>query len=197
MTTPETQQDTSPDTPKRSSLPPWMAVIPAALLLVVGGFFAFGLTRDPQAFDSGLVDRAMPTFALAPLTPERPALENADLVGKVSLVNVFGSWCASCVLEHPQLTEIANSGAVNVYGIDWRDPPGAGAAWLERYGDPYAKTGVDSDSRLAIDLGVTGAPETFIVDRGGRIRYKQVGPITADIWNDTLLPLIQKLEAES
>jgi len=192
-----TTTDTSRETPRRSSLPPWMAIAPVALLLVIGGFFAFGLTRDPQAFDSGLVDRAMPNFELAPLTPERAALANDDLVGEVSLVNVFGSWCASCVLEHPQLTEIANSGVVKVYGVDWRDPPGAGAAWLQRYGDPYAKTGVDSDSRLAIDLGVTGAPETFLVDRGGRIRYKQVGPITAEIWNDTLLPLIRKLEAES
>jgi len=192
-----TTTDTSGDAPRRSSLPPWMAIAPVALLLVIGGFFAFGLTRDPQAFDSGLVDRAMPNFELAPLTPERAALANDDLVGEVSLVNVFGSWCASCVLEHPQLTAIAKSGAVKVYGVDWRDPPGAGAVWLERYGDPYAKTGVDSDSRLAIDLGVTGAPETFLIDRGGRIRYKQVGPITAEIWNDTLLPLIRKLEAES
>lgn len=181
----------------RPRMPAWMAVIPVAALLVIGGFFAYGLTRDPQAFDSGLVDRAMPDFQLTRLTPESPALENADLIGKVSLVNVFGSWCSSCVLEHPQLTAIAESGDVTVYGVDWRDPPGAGAAWLQRYGDPYAKTGVDGDSRLAIELGVTGAPESFIVDRGGRIRYKQVGPITPEIWNDTLLPLIRKLEAES
>jgi cytochrome c biogenesis protein CcmG/thiol:disulfide interchange protein DsbE len=192
MTTPDTPSQTQ----QRSGLPRWMALAPVAVLLIVGGFFAYGLTRDPQAFDSGLVDRPMPTFALAPLTPEKPALENADLVGKVSLVNVFGSWCSACVLEHPQLTEIAESGEVAVYGVDWRDPPGAGAAWLERYGDPYAKTGVDSDSRLAIDLGVTGAPETFVVDRDGRIRYKQIGPITPEIWADTILPLVKKLEAE-
>lgn len=179
-----------------AALPAWFALAPVVVLMVIGGFFAFGLTRDPKALPSTMIDRPMPDFALTRLTPEREALNNRDLLGQVSLVNIFGSWCGSCVLEHPQLTEIAQSGVVPVFGVDWRDPPGAGAAWLARYGDPYAKTGVDSDSRLAIDLGVTGAPETFVVDRTGRIRYKQVGPITPEVWNDTLLPLIRKLEAE-
>ena len=145
---------------------------------------------------SAMIDRPMPKFDLARLTPDRDALTNADLIGKVSLVNVFGSWCSSCVLEHPQLTAIGKSGAVALYGVDWRDPPSDGAAWLSRYGDPYHKVGVDSDSRLAINLGVTGAPETFVIDRGGRIRFKQVGPITPEVWSTTLLPLIRKLEAE-
>lgn len=185
-----------PTATPRASLPAWSAIIPVAIFLVVAGFFAYGLTRDPKALPSTMIDRPMPEFTLTRLTPERDALANADLIGKVSLVNVFGSWCSSCVLEHPQLTAIAESGQVALYGIDWRDPPGKGADWLARYGDPYAKTGVDSDSRLAIDLGVTGAPETFLVDRTGRIRYKQVGPITPELWEDTLLPLIRKLESE-
>ncbi|HAB19774.1 MAG TPA: DsbE family thiol:disulfide interchange protein, partial [Verrucomicrobiales bacterium] len=107
---------------------------------------------------------------LAPLTPQADVLVSADLRGQVSLVNVFGSWCSSCTLEHPQLTEIGKSGQVALYGVDWRDKPKDGAAWLARYGNPYLKTGVDSDSRLAVDLGVTGAPETFVIDREGRIR---------------------------
>ena len=186
-----------PTTSTRPPLPAWVAVIPVAILLIIGGFFAYGLTRDPKALPSTMIDRAMPQFTLTRLTPEKDALTNADLIGEVSLVNVFGSWCSSCVLEHPQLTEIAKSGRVPLYGVDWRDPPGKGAEWLARYGDPYLKTGVDSDSRLAIDLGVTGAPETFLVDRTGRIRFKQVGPITPELWEDTLLPLIRKLESES
>jgi len=182
--------------PEKPALPVWAAIVPVALLLVVGGFFAFGLTQDPKAMPSTMIDRPMPEFDLARLTPDRDALTNADLIGKVSLVNVFGSWCSSCVLEHPQLTEIGKSGTVALYGVDWRDPPSDGAAWLARYGDPYLKTGVDSDSRLAINLGVTGAPETFVIDRGGRIRFKQVGPITPEVWSTTILPLIRKLEAE-
>lgn len=180
----------------RAALPAWAALVPVAVLLVVGGFFAFGLTLDPKAIPSTMIDRPMPEFALTRLSPESEPLTNEDLKGKVSLVNVFGSWCSSCVLEHPQLTEIGKSGRVALYGVDWRDPPSDGAAWLTRYGNPYLKTGVDSDSRLAINLGVTGAPETFVIDRGGRIRFKQVGPITPEVWADTILPLIQKLEAE-
>lgn len=180
----------------RAALPAWAALIPVSVLLVVGGFFAFGLAHDPKAIPSTMIDRPMPAFKLTRLTQESEPLTNGDLKGKVSLVNVFGSWCSSCVLEHPQLTEIGRSGRVALYGVDWRDPPSDGAAWLMRYGNPYLKTGVDSDSRLAIDLGVTGAPETFVVDRGGRIRFKQVGPITLDVWTNTILPLIQKLEAE-
>jgi len=186
----------TPQSQSRAVLPKWTAAIPAILLLVIGGFFAWGLTRDPAELPSTMIDREMPDFALTRLTPEREALTKQDLLGKVSLVNVFGSWCSSCILEHPQLEAIAASREVALYGVDWRDPPGAGAAWLARYGDPYLKTGVDADSRLAIDLGVTGAPETFLVDRDGRIRFKQVGPITPELWADTLLPLIRKLEAE-
>lgn len=192
-----TQQPPRPETPtSKSPLPAWLALAPVALLGVVACFFAFGLTRDPHALPSTMIDRAMPAFDLAPLEPGREALANSDLLGKVSLVNVFGSWCSSCVLEHPQLLEISKSGAVALHGVDWRDKPGDGAAWLARYGDPYALTGLDADSKLAIDLGVTGAPETFLIDRGGRIRYKQVGPITPETWSSVLLPIIRRLEAE-
>ena len=186
----------TPEPAQKAALPAWSAAIPAVVLLVIGGFFAFGLTRNPQELPSTMIDRPMPEFQLTRLTPERDALTNEDLLDKVSLVNVFGSWCSSCVLEHPQLQAIAESGLVALHGVDWRDPPGKGAAWLDRYGDPYQKVGVDSDSRLAIDLGVTGAPETFLVDREGRIRFKQVGPITPELWEGTILPLIRKLEEE-
>lgn len=181
---------------RRPALPAWTAIIPLLLLIIICGFFGYGLTRDPKALPSALIDRPMPTFELDQLTPESEVLANGDLLGKVSLVNVFGSWCSSCTLEHPELVQIGQSGRVALYGVDWRDPPADGAAWLARYGNPYLKTGVDSNSRLAIDLGVTGAPETFVIDRGGRIRFKQVGPITPEVWKDTLLPLIRKLEAE-
>jgi len=181
----------------RPAFPRWAALVPVGLLVVIGGFFAFGLTRDPHALPSMLVDRPMPDFTLEPLAPETRVLTNDDMRRQVSLVNIFGSWCSSCVLEHPMLMDIASTGAVAVYGVDWRDEPGAGLVWLKRYGNPYRLTGLDADSRLAINLGVTGAPETFIVDADGRIRYKHVGPITPEIWKNTIRPLVQKLEADA
>lgn len=187
---------TDTGTDRRTGLPGWLMLVPVGLLAIVSGFFAFGLTQDPHALPSTMIDRPMPAFTLGSLREGEEPLANQDLLGTVSLVNVFGSWCPSCLVEHPELIRIGRSGEVALHGIDWRDPPGAGAEWLARYGNPYAKTGVDADSKLAIDLGVTGAPETFVIDRGGRIRYKQVGPITPEVWTETLLPIIRELEAE-
>ncbi len=138
----------------------------------------------------------MPDFRLAPLPNGRPLLASADVRGRVTMINVFGSWCISCAAEHPMLMNFSRENSVPIYGVDWRDEPGQGVAWLERYGDPYARVGLDADSRLAIDLGVTGAPETYIIDAGGRIRYKQIGPITPEIWRETLQPIIRELEAK-
>jgi len=180
----------------RSGLPPWFAALPVVALLVVAGFFAYGLTRDPHALPSLLIDRPMPSFVLEPIDDEIPLLTEEDLSGEVSLVNVFGSWCIACAAEHNMLLNIGESGRVHLHGVDWRDDPGAGATWLRRYGNPYEHVGADSESRLAVDLGVTGAPETYLVDRSGTIRYKQVGPITPEIWRDTLLPLIEELERQ-
>lgn len=188
--------DTVQTSATRRPFPMWIALAPIALLVLVSGFFAFGLTQDPHRLPTLVIDRKMPQFSLVAISEGRPILRNEDLIGQVSVVNVFGSWCSACVVEHPQLMEISRSGAAPVYGVDWRDQPGAGAAWLARYGDPYTLTGMDTDSRLAIELGVTGAPESFIIDAGGRIRYKHIGPITPEVWSGTLLPIVRSLEAE-
>ncbi len=186
------------DAPAASlALPKWAALVPAILLLAVSGFFAVGLTLDPHALPSTMIDRAMPAFRLEPLAADRPTLRVSDFKGRVTLVNIFGSWCSSCVIEHPMLMEIAQSGDVPVYGVDWRDDPGEGAAWLAKYGDPYAIAGLDADSKLAIDLGVTGAPESFIVDADARIRYKHVGPITPEAWRTVILPIVHRLEGDA
>ena len=179
-----------------TGLPRWLMLAPVTLLAVIAAFFAFGLTQDPHSLPSTMIDRPMPDFSLEALENGDAPLANSDLLGRVSMVNIFGSWCPSCLVEHSQLIEIGHSGLVALHGVDWRDPPGAGAAWLAQYGNPYAKTGMDRDSTLAIDLGVTGAPETFVIDRGGRIRYKQIGPITQQVWSETLLPIIRKLQSE-
>ncbi len=185
-----------PTAQPRSGLPRWFAILPVVALATVAGFFAYGLTRDPHELPSLLIDRPMPPFELQPLGDQTPLLTMDDLLGEISLVNVFGSWCVACAVEHPMLMQIGESGLVRLHGVDWRDPPGVGAAWLRQYGNPYDHVGVDSDSHLAVELGVTGAPETFLIDRSGYVRYKHIGPITPAFWRDTLLPLIQELESQ-
>ena len=169
---------------------------PISLFLVIAIYFAAGLGRDPAYMPSMLIDRPAPQFDLPGLTDDAPRFTSDDLNGEVSLVNIFGSWCIACEVEHPTLMRIAASDAVPIYGIDWRDKPGAGAAWLSRHGDPYTKVGDDASGRVAIDFGVTGAPETFVIDREGRVRHKHVGIVTPEIWENVLLPMIEDLRAD-
>jgi cytochrome c biogenesis protein CcmG/thiol:disulfide interchange protein DsbE len=155
---------------------------------------------DPHLLPSVLLDTPVPTFSLTPLpgraTEASAPFTTADLKGQVSLLNVWGSWCVACLQEHPNLMKLAEQGVV-IHGIDWRDTPARGAAWLRDHGDPYAHVGQDPDSTTAIALGVTGAPETFVVDANGVIRYKQIGPITPDVWRSTIQPLMAKLQTET
>lgn len=172
-------------------------LLPMLVLVVLAGFFMRGLTLNPREIPSVLIDRPVPEMALAPL-PGRGAnsgLSTADLKGRVSLVNIFGSWCIACVQEHPMLIEIKRSGRVPIHGVDWRDDPVEGAKWLKKNGDPYERVGADPPpGRAAVDFGVTGAPETFVVDKAGVIRYKHIGPITPAVWEKTLLPIVRELE---
>ena len=170
-------------------------LIPLALFAVLAIFLAIGLTRDPSKLPSELIDRPLPTFEMETLSGE--PIASADLVGEVAMLNVFGSWCVACLVEHPLMMELTARGAVKIIGVNWRDTKDNADRWLARHGDPYETIIFDADSRLAIDLGVTGAPETFILDRDGRIRYKHTGPITQDIWDETLRPLINTLNAET
>lgn len=170
-------------------------LIPLALFAVLAVFLAIGLTRDPSKLPSELIDRPLPTFAMETLSGE--PISSTDLLGEVAMLNVFGSWCVACLVEHPLMMELSERGAVKIIGVNWRDTKDNANRWLTRYGDPYDPIIFDSDSHLVIDLGVTGAPETFILDRDGRIRYKHTGPITEDIWTDTLRPLINTLNAET
>lgn len=171
--------------------------LPLVGFLVMAVYFGMGLREDPSEIPSQLIDRELPAFDLSAISQSQPGLSNTDLVGQVSLLNVFGSWCPPCAVEHPMLMQIARSGVVPIYGIDWKDPPGAGAAWLERHGNPYQRVGDDASGRTAIDLGITGAPETFIIDQAGRVRYRHVGVITDRVWTETLRPMIEHLQAEA
>lgn len=171
---------------------------PVLVLAAMAVMFTVGLGRDPKTIPSVLIDRPVPAFSLDALPGRERALSSADLKGQVSLVNIFGSWCVACIAEHPILVRIAESGAVPIHGIAWREKDPADAMrWLNRHGDPYDRVGHDADSRVAIDFGVTGAPETFVVDAQGVIRYKHIGPVTPDVWDNTLLPMIEQLRKSS
>ena len=170
-------------------------IIPIFVFAVIGAFFAYGLTRDPSAIPSQLINRPLPDFDLPAIEGLSEGL-SADHIkgeGEVALVNVFASWCVSCHIEHPVLMKLTKANAVPIYGLNWKDKPGDGIAWLERYGNPYRAVGDDREGRVAIDLGVTGAPETFVIDKKGRVRFKVTGPITEQYWTDTLEPLIEEL----
>jgi len=167
---------------------------PVAVLAVLLVVFAIGLTRDPSAIPTVLVDTEAPELDLGPVAGHEAGISPSDLEGEVHLINFFASWCVPCLYEHPTLMEIEAEGGPPIYGVAWKDTNGA-AHWLERHGDPYARVGDDGNGRAAIDFGVTGAPETFVVDKDGRIRYKHIGPITPQAWRRTFLPLIAELEA--
>ena len=169
-------------------------ILPLVLFAGLAVAFWVGLQRDPSKLPSQLIDRPVPQFALPPVTAGEPGLTSADLKGEPALLNVFASWCVPCRLEHPVLMRLKAEG-VPIYGLDWKDD--AGAQWLAEHGDPYRRAGDDRSGRTGIDLGVTGVPETFVVDRHGRVRYKHVGPVTPEDWERTLGPLMRKLKAEA
>ena len=140
------------------------------------------------------VHRQVPSFALPALPGRGRCLRSENLKGQVSLVNVFGSWCVACLTEHSFLMALKESHTVPIHGINWRDLSTKAAAWLRHYGDPYDRVGMDADSRVAMDFGVTGAPETFVIDAQGVIRFKHIGPLTAQIWQERLRLLIEQLQ---
>ena len=169
------------------------SLIPLFVFIGLLGAFAFGLTRDPRILPSELIEKPFPEFALKNLEDDQ-TLDASLLQGQVSLVNIFGSWCIACTTEHPQLMALRDQPDIQLIGIDWRDTREAANRWLIRHGNPYDAVIFDPNSQLITKLGVTGAPETFIVDKAGKIRYKHVGIITAKDWKDSLRPLVESLQ---
>lgn len=167
---------------------------PLALFLVVAVYFAVGLTRDPRAIPSALIDRPVPDFSLPSLEGAERGLETADLKGEVRLVNVWASWCIPCRVEHPVLMRIAAEGEVPIHGINYKDAAADATAYLREHGNPYTSLGADRDGRAGIEWGVYGVPETYVVDREGRIRYRHVGPIMPQDLETTILPILRELK---
>ena len=171
-------------------------ILPVLLFLLVSAALGLGLRRDPSILPSMLIDRPIPAFDLPGLTPEDTVgLASSDFAGEPVLLNVFASWCVACVIEHPMLLRLQAQG-VTIHGLDWKDEPAAGAEWLAQRGNPYSLIGSDPLGRTGIDFGVTGAPETFVIDGRGRVRYRHVGPITPQVSTATLEPLMARLERE-
>ena len=172
-------------------------IVPLILFLGLAGYLGFGLTRDSRILPSTLIDKPAPDFALESLLPDGKGLATADLTGAVSLVNMFASWCVPCRAEHPIWVRLAREHEIPIHGINWKDKREDATAWLEELGNPYTRIGFDPDNKAGVEWGVYGAPETYIIDRNGRVRYKHVGPVFAESLNETILPLIRKLQEES
>ena len=168
-------------------------LLPLAVFVGLAATFLFGLGRDPSLVPSPLIGKSVPVFSLPPLQGRAHGLSSDDLKGKVSLVNVFASWCVACREEHPLLMALKEHAIVPINGIDYKDKPADAAAWLAAMGDPYARIGADLNGRVAIDWGVYGVPETFVIGRDARIAFKQIGPITPQVLDKTILPLIARL----
>jgi cytochrome c biogenesis protein CcmG/thiol:disulfide interchange protein DsbE len=169
-------------------------LIPLAVFVVLAGFLFAGLWRDPREVPSPLINKPAPAFSLKQLHKPETALAVADMKGKVWLFNVWASWCVSCREEHPLLVALAKEKVVPIIGLNYKDEPAAGMRWLRENGDPYDLSVVDRDGRVGIDYGVYGVPETFVIDKQGTIRYKQIGPITQEALEKKIMPLVRELE---
>jgi cytochrome c biogenesis protein CcmG, thiol:disulfide interchange protein DsbE len=168
--------------------------LPLAVFAILAVFLALGLTHDPREVPSPFIGKPAPAFTLAELHRADRAFAPADMKGKVWLLNVWASWCVSCRVEHPLLVEMAKQGAVPIVGLDYKDKRDDGLQWLAKHGDPYRVSAFDDEGKVAIDYGVYGVPETFVIDKQGVIRYKQIGPITPEALQKRILPLVKELE---
>jgi cytochrome c biogenesis protein CcmG, thiol:disulfide interchange protein DsbE len=168
-------------------------VIPLAIFIVLVVFLAIGLVHDPHEVPSPLINKPAPAFQLTQLKDQSKTFSAQEMRGKVWLLNVWASWCISCRDEHPLLLEYARSAVLPIYGLNYKDQRADALAWLAELGDPYVLSVSDLDGRVGIDYGVYGAPETYLIDRNGIIRFKQIGPVTSNIWEQKILPLAKEL----
>ena len=170
-------------------------ILPLLLFVVLLVFLWVGLSLDPREVPSPLVGKAAPAFRLARLDDPAKTVGDGDLRGQVWLLNVWASWCVSCIEEHPVLVQLAKQGVVPIYGLNYKDNRPAAQAWLARNGNPYTVSVSDPDGKVGIDYGVYGVPETYVVDKGGVIRFKQIGPVTLKVLSERILPLVKRLQA--
>lgn len=169
-------------------------LIPLAAFVVLAGFLLRGLWLNPREVPSPLIGKPAPVFERYKLNTPDQKFGTKDMLGQVWILNVFASWCVPCRQEHPLWNELAPKKIVPVIGINYKDDPAAGKKWLAELGDPYAQVIVDEDGRVGIDYGVYGVPESFVIDKQGVIRFKQIGPMTPEALEKKVLPLVRELQ---
>lgn len=167
--------------------------IPLMVFVVLAVFLLNGLERDPNAMPSALIDRPVPVFSLPVLGDEQRQVDQSILQGQPSLLNVWATWCIACRVEHAYLNKLSGQG-VRIIGLNYKDDLVEAKKWLTEKGDPYELSVIDAKGRLGLDLGVFGAPETYVVDRTGTIRYKHVGVIDDRVWLQKILPVWQQIQ---
>ena len=172
-------------------------LLPLAVFLLLVAFLGKGLLLNPSEVPSPLIDKPAPDFSLTRLHDPATAISNKDMQGQVWLLNVWASWCVSCRQEHPLLVDLSRRGIVPIYGLNYTDTRDEAIGWLQQLGNPYLASAFDADGRVGLDYGVYGVPETYVIDKQGVIRYKQIGPISADVLRDKILPLIRTLQGQA
>lgn len=170
-------------------------LIPLLVFVVIVCFLWAGLSLNPREVPSPLIDKPAPEFALPKLREQGAIIRTADLRGQVWLLNVFASWCTPCLEEHPLLIDIARSNVVPLYGLNYKDQRPVALKWLRKHGDPYTGIMVDVEGRTGIEYGVYGVPETFVIDKLGVIRFKHIGPLTPQVLEEKIVPLVKRLQA--
>ena len=169
-------------------------ILPLVIFLVLAGFLYVGLGLDPHEVPSPLIDKPAPVFSLPQLHDTSRQFSPEEMKGKVWLLNVWSSWCVSCREEHPVLLSLSQKSTLPIYGLDYKDTREDALMMLRRGGDPYVLSAMDADGRVGIDYGVYGVPETYVIDKQGIIRYKQIGPVTYQNLRETILPLVAELQ---
>jgi cytochrome c biogenesis protein CcmG/thiol:disulfide interchange protein DsbE len=168
-------------------------LIPLAVLVVLLGFLGAGLKLDPREVPSPLIGKPAPGFALARLDDATQTIKREDMLGKVWMLNVWASWCVACREEHPLLVEFSKQKVLPIYGLNYKDQRPDGLGWLGQFGNPYDASLFDVDGRVGIDFGVYGVPETFIMDKQGVVRMKHIGPLTPEVIQSKIVPLVRQL----
>lgn len=169
-------------------------LLPLGLFIVIAGFLYVGLDLNPRDIGSTRLDKPAPVFSLPQVEDTSKLLSNNDFFGKVSLLNVWASWCVSCRYEHPLLMQLAAQDKMIIYGLNYKDDLAEARKVLTQSGNPYLLNGFDEEGHVGIEWGVTGTPETFIIDKQGIVRYKHTGPLTEDILQKKILPLVNALQ---